>query len=315
MPSPPDPKETRRATPLAPSAPLDAVVDCGTTHETPGRSVGGMVDPGLGFPPAWAIGRASRRNAARESVNARRMDLSPLTDAWRRFGYRTRSHEAGGASSRAALSTTLNFDGACEPENPGGVAAYGFLVRQDGRTLKEGYGVAAPPGPGATNNVGEYRGLIEGLRWLGEHGHGGDDIVVRGDSQLIIRQVLGEYRVKDAKLKPLHQETLALLTTFARPPRFEWVRREENERADELSKEGVRVAFLEHPEWARLKGAPARPARAEASPAAGERAGDGATQKQLDYLRALGVTPPAGVSKRDASTLIDDAKRKRDDPH
>lgn len=198
----------------------------------------------------------------------------------------------------------MHFDGACEPVNPGGVAAYGFLVKLDGRTLKEGFGLAAAPGPGATNNVGEYRGLIEGLRWLADHGHTDHDITVRGDSQLIVRQVLGQYRVKDEKLKPLHAEVVAQLARFTKAPTFEWVRREENERADELSKEGVRVALLEHPEWSHLKGAPPRPAREP--PAA-----DAATQKQLDYLRALGVAPPPGLSKRDASRMIDEAKGKR----
>lgn len=189
--------------------------------------------------------------------------------------------------------------------NPGGIAAYGFLVKENGRTIHEGFGTAAAPGPNATNNVGEYRGLVESLRWLLDHGHAADDIIVRGDSQLIIRQVTGQYKVRNDKLLPLYQDVAALLPRFTHKPKFEWVPREQNERADELSKEGVRVALLEHPEWSHLKGAPPRPAREPASP-------DKATQKQLDYLRALGVTPPADLSKRDASKMIDEAKRGRD---
>ena len=87
----------------------------------------------------------------------------------------------------------LNFDGLCEPKNPGGVAAWGYLVRRDGRVVHEASGLAAPPGPGATNNVAEYAALIEGLRWLAAN-HQDADIVVRGDSKLIVSQASGRWR-------------------------------------------------------------------------------------------------------------------------
>ncbi|MFA5862593.1 MAG: DUF3378 domain-containing protein, partial [Candidatus Thermoplasmatota archaeon] len=50
----------------------------------------------------------------------------------------------------------INFDGLCDPVNPGGVATFGFVVRHHGRIVHEGHGLASPPRPTSTNNVAEY---------------------------------------------------------------------------------------------------------------------------------------------------------------
>jgi ribonuclease HI len=151
-----------------------------------------------------------------------------------------------GPVARAAL--TLHFDGLCGPMNPGGVAAYGFVVRRDGRVLHEGHGLAAPPGPGATNNVAEYAALIGGLRWLLERRMQDEPVSVLGDSSLIVKQVQGEYRVTAGHLKPLHEEAMRLLKRFPHA-QIEWVPREENADADALSRAGYREAVRAHPEW------------------------------------------------------------------
>jgi ribonuclease HI len=125
------------------------------------------------------------------------------------------------------------FDGLCEP-NPGGVATYGFVVLRDGKKVHEGHGLAATPKSSqATNNVAEYSGLIHALQWLVEHPAPGP-IVVRGDSDLVVRQVKGEFKVKSSLLAPLHGRVKDLA---ARLPgiTFEWVPRNRNSDADRLT--------------------------------------------------------------------------------
>lgn len=125
------------------------------------------------------------------------------------------------------------FDGLCEP-NPGGVATFGFVVKKDGKTIHEGHGLAAKPkSPQATNNVAEYTGLIKALEWLLEQKTPAP-IVVRGDSDLIIKQVKGEYKVKSPLLAPLHRQAVHLASEL-QGIRFEWIQRERNAEADRLT--------------------------------------------------------------------------------
>ena len=83
----------------------------------------------------------------------------------------------------------------------------------------------------ATNNVAEYRALIFGIERAAELG--ATELELVGDSELVVKQVRGEYRVKDAGLKPLHSAAQSALGRFS-----EWtirhVRREENAEADAL---------------------------------------------------------------------------------
>jgi ribonuclease HI len=87
-----------------------------------------------------------------------------------------------------------------------------------------------------TNNVAEYQGLLLGLRRAQEMG--AREVDVRADSQLMIRQLKGEYAVRNAALKPLHAEALRLLRGFSR---FELthVPREQNSLADEMSNRAI----------------------------------------------------------------------------
>jgi ribonuclease HI len=84
----------------------------------------------------------------------------------------------------------------------------------------------------ATNNVAEYRALIAGLEQALEAGV--SRLVVRLDSELLVRQVTGTYRVKAEGLKPLHRQVAALIGRFALVT-FEHVPRERNTIADELA--------------------------------------------------------------------------------
>jgi ribonuclease HI len=145
-----------------------------------------------------------------------------------------------GIASDPVGPVVVHFDGACEPPRGGGVAAFGFTV--DGPELPhEGHGLAVPPlHPHATNNVAEYVGAIRALEWLLAHGYRGP-VAVLGDSQLVIRQMNGEYRVRAEHLRPYHESLARLARQFV-SVEFRWVPREENEAADRLSKLGIEEA-------------------------------------------------------------------------
>jgi len=111
--------------------------------------------------------------------------------------------------------------------NPGPAAIGAVLSAGDGEILEE----AAESIGVATNNVAEYRALLLGLERA--RALGADEVEVVGDSELVIKQVQGVYKVKHAGLRPLHRESRAALGRFAR-----WsmrsVPRAENARADAL---------------------------------------------------------------------------------
>jgi len=87
-----------------------------------------------------------------------------------------------------------------------------------------------------TNNVAEYEGLLLGLKHARELGY--RNVEVRADSQLLIRQLKGEYAVRHAGLKPLHAEALRLLHGFDKYD-LQHVPREENALADEMSNRAI----------------------------------------------------------------------------
>jgi probable phosphoglycerate mutase len=128
------------------------------------------------------------------------------------------------ASSGAIIAYT---DGGSRG-NPG-PAGFGVRIESADGTpiaeLHESLGVA-------TNNVAEYRGLLAALAWALDHGYRCVD--VRSDSQLLVRQMLGDYRVKNPGLKILHREARDLVSRFERV-RFEYVPRERNADADKLA--------------------------------------------------------------------------------
>lgn len=121
---------------------------------------------------------------------------------------------------------TLRCDGGARG-NPGpGAAAY--VLSDGGGAEIEARGEFLGT---VTNNAAEYRALIAGLEAAARHG--ARALEVRMDSELVVRQMTGEYRVKNEGLKPLN---LAARHAAARIPAVEWVavRREDNARADRL---------------------------------------------------------------------------------
>ncbi len=139
------------------------------------------------------------------------------------------------------------FDGLCQPINPGGIACYAFLIKNDGRTIYKERGLAAEPfSEGATNNVAEYTALVKALEWLVANKRESDVVRVRGDSNLVISQLRGEFRVRKKALMPLFQKAALLKNKFA-DITFQWVAREENKEADKLSEEAYNNVLLDNP--------------------------------------------------------------------
>ena len=132
------------------------------------------------------------------------------------------------------MKARLSTDGGARG-NPG-PAAFGYVLEADDGTVLDARGQAIGV---ATNNVAEYRGLVEGLRRAVEAGV--DELTVVSDSELIVRQMRGEYRVKNEALRALSAEAAALARQIGRVE-YTAVRREHNELADRLVNEALDAA-------------------------------------------------------------------------
>jgi ribonuclease HI len=96
-------------------------------------------------------------------------------------------------------------------------------------------------GKGVSNNLSEYTALCRALRELIALGWNREEVIVRSDSQLLIMQMSGLWRVKGGLYLPAYLEARELVKAF-KSVRFEWVPRERNEEADALS----RLAYEEY---------------------------------------------------------------------
>jgi len=123
--------------------------------------------------------------------------------------------------------TTAYIDGGSRG-NPG-PAGYGVqIVDGDGQVLAELHQALGH----ATNNVAEYQGLLAALAWALDRGV--KPLHIRSDSELLVRQLKGEYRVKNPGLQPLYQEARERVARIGKVT-FEHVRRELNCEADRLA--------------------------------------------------------------------------------
>ena len=129
------------------------------------------------------------------------------------------------------MKATLWTDGGARG-NPG-PAAYGYVLETEDGTVLAAHGEAIGE---ATNNVAEYRALVAGLEKAVELAV--DEVEVVSDSELLVKQMRGEYKVKNEALRELWEEA----TRLARQPRsvrYTAVRREHNELADRLVNEAL----------------------------------------------------------------------------
>ena len=133
------------------------------------------------------------------------------------------------------MKVVVNVDGGARG-NPGPAAAAAVATSPDGDVLAERNAYLGE----ATNNVAEYRALLLGLELARELG--ASEVEVVNDSELVARQIGGEYKVKHRGLQPLYLEAMRALRDFdawaVRP-----VRREQNSRADALVNETLDEAM------------------------------------------------------------------------
>jgi ribonuclease HI len=116
--------------------------------------------------------------------------------------------------------------------NPGPAASAYVLEAEDG-TVLEAHGRAIGV---ATNNVAEYRALVDGLQRASALGV--EELEVVSDSELLVKQMRGEYRVKNETLRGLHAEASGLARQLGSVT-YTAVRREHNELADRLVNEAL----------------------------------------------------------------------------
>jgi len=129
------------------------------------------------------------------------------------------------ASGRDLLQ--LHIDGASRG-NPGEAGFGVFITDAEGTEVASLYGYLGR----ATNNVAEYQALLQALRYA--QAHGAERIHVFSDSELVVRQVNGEYKVKHPDMRALHGEADALLRGF-REATITHVPRAKNKDADRLA--------------------------------------------------------------------------------
>lgn len=127
---------------------------------------------------------------------------------------------------RSQRAWTLRCDGGSRG-NPG-PGALGYILADPRGEVVESRGEYIGP---VTNNVAEYRALIAGLEAAVRHG--ASEVVVHMDSELVVRQMNGQYRVKHEGLKPLYAEATRAAEKLTRVT-FTSVRREDNDGADAL---------------------------------------------------------------------------------
>ena len=129
------------------------------------------------------------------------------------------------------MKARLSTDGGARG-NPG-PAAYGYVLETEDGTVLDARGETIGV---ATNNVAEYRALIAGLEKAVELGV--DELEVVSDSELLVKQMQSEYKVKNEALRELNDEANFLERKLGRV-RYKAVRREHNELADKLVNEAL----------------------------------------------------------------------------
>jgi len=134
-----------------------------------------------------------------------------------------------------------NIDGLCEaayeggPQNPGGVATYGYrIIRDDGTLLAEDAGVIGE-GAAMTNIVAEYEALAQVLSYLVNMDMTKEVVEIRSDNKMLVKQMKGEWKVRRGAYVPYYEKVKPLASKFSRIS-YVWIRREFNEEADALTR-------------------------------------------------------------------------------
>ncbi len=129
-------------------------------------------------------------------------------------------------------NTLIAYTDGAARGNPGPAGAGAYIIDDSGSVVAE---LTRYLGE-ATNNVAEYQALLLALEELSQHQV--ESVVIRADSQLMIRQLQGLYKVKNEGLKPLYQQAKTQLANFSEVS-LEHVRREMNKDADRLANQAI----------------------------------------------------------------------------
>ena len=132
------------------------------------------------------------------------------------------------------MSLTIYTDGGARG-NPG-PAGYGLVISDDHQQVV--YQASKFLGV-KTNNEAEYLALIAALTWISQNHPPASNLIFCSDSQLVVRQVQGIYKIKAPHLQPLHQTVLRLLAEINLPYQFRSVPREQNSLADQLANQAM----------------------------------------------------------------------------
>jgi ribonuclease HI len=123
------------------------------------------------------------------------------------------------------IAWKVHIDGAARG-NPG-PAAFAFIIQKEGAPPIEENGILGV----TTNNLAEYTALVRALERAAELG--AQRLIIHSDSELLVKQMNGAYRVKNADIRVLHDQAKELIQRFEQVV-IRHVRREQNSRADEL---------------------------------------------------------------------------------
>jgi ribonuclease HI len=175
---------------------------------------------------------------------------------------------------------TIHTDGASRG-NPG-AAAYAYVIERDGEPLFEEAGCLGR----MTNNQAEYIALIKALEHALELG-ADNRLLVHSDSELLVKQMNGQYRVKNEDLRDLYEQARALVRRFEGPVTIRHVRREQNSRADALCNEALDGLRQPTPRASDFAPAAAEPRRRASDPPH-----QGLREEALACLRRAGAAAP-----------------------
>lgn len=160
---------------------------------------------------------------------AQTLDIEQTLEAFpglTRKGFAEILHTVTGQDKSRSQSAVLSVDGAARG-NPGQAGA-GMVLETEGGTI---YRFGEYLGS-ATNNVAEYKALLAGMRKAAKLGVG--KLQVRSDSELVVKQLNGIYKVKNPQLQELYFEAIKAISSFDKVE-FKHVKREENKEADKLA--------------------------------------------------------------------------------
>lgn len=134
---------------------------------------------------------------------------------------------------------TCYFDGSCEPVNPGGRMGIGVTINIDG--VKHDYTESFPASEENSNNVAEYSALSYILYYLEKQDIDKAEVLIMGDSNLVINQMKGDWAIKKGRYAELAKDCRKKIIELCNKNpflkmEFKWIAREENNYADNLSR-------------------------------------------------------------------------------